>query len=93
MVSVVCDHGFTYVAELLRVVIIIIIIIQPLIRDDPYMTQNMLRSFKTTTCLYLTNKAGEADSVSSQLTASPPPPLLPLLLFHCVNMTEPPLVI
>lgn len=51
--------------------------------------------YKATAQLYLTNKAKEADSVSSQLTPPPPSPaaapaLLPLLLFHCVNMTEPP---
>lgn len=46
-------------------------------RCDPHVTQNMLRSFKTTTCSYLTNKAKEADSVSSQLTAPPPPPSAP----------------
>ncbi len=38
------------------------------------MTQTMLRSFKTTTCYFLTSKAEEVDSVSSQLTAPPPPP-------------------
>lgn len=43
----------------------------------------------------MTHKADQSDLVSSQLAAPPPPPplLLPLLLFHCVNMTEPPLII
>lgn len=41
----------------------------------------------------MTHKADQSDLVSSQLAAPPPPLLLPLLLFHCVNMTEPPLII
>lgn len=79
-VSLVCAHVFTYVWECVH------------IKIQPLMQPKHVEILKTTTCFYLTNKAVEADSVSSQLTA-PPPPLLPLLLFHCVNMTEPPLVI